>query len=216
MERQPFHAGEPGQLEATVSKGEKGPESITNGMSNQFAHGGGPGGPGSTKAGTHRGIKSRQAQMLAIGGTIGACYDFHQRSHESHDQICTYSLTYDTHPLTVSCLDRDWVVRQYRGSSRQNRTGISVCRLCGRLHAGVLHPHGHDGDKCVHAPAGSIDGVLWKPNSVAESGIRHGLVSDLVPLSSWTNLSVGLTSHPGCTGIPGASGLHTKLQQQLL
>lgn len=73
MEREPFsHAGEPGRLEAIVSKGEKGPESITNGSSNHFAHGSGPGGPGSTRAGTHRGIKSRQAQMLAIGGTIGA------------------------------------------------------------------------------------------------------------------------------------------------
>lgn len=51
-----------------VAESEKGPGSITNGSSNGFAHGG----PRPAAHGTRRGIKSRQAQMLAIGGTIGA------------------------------------------------------------------------------------------------------------------------------------------------
>lgn len=46
---------------------EKAPSSIVNGTSNEFAHGG----LGEQHGGTQRGIKSRQAQMLAIGGTIG-------------------------------------------------------------------------------------------------------------------------------------------------
>lgn len=74
MDRTLFQDGDPGRREATVAKGEKESGFITDGSSNDFARAG-TGGPGSTRAGTQRGIKSRQAQMLAIGGTIGAYQD---------------------------------------------------------------------------------------------------------------------------------------------
>lgn len=60
-------------------KMEKGTESISDGTSKAFAQGALGAHPPSTI--TKRGIKSRQAQMLAIGGTIGALFCLFVEEH---------------------------------------------------------------------------------------------------------------------------------------